>query len=149
MCIALARFVPGNEAASRLEFDASTELPKISLLAQQHDLANMGGTMQQVVYPCCLLAGSKAAAAYGQPEVSERHRHRWEFNNSYRELFTQNGMVFSGVSPDNRLVEIAELKEHPFMLGSQFHPEFKSRPNRPHPLFAAFLGTAVAQQTAK
>jgi CTP synthase len=83
------------------------------------------------------------------PEVQERHRHRWEFNNGYRELLAEKGLVFSGISPDGRLVEIAELRDHPFMLGSQFHPEFKSRPNRPHPLFAAFMAAAVAHQEAR
>ncbi|HEX6385980.1 MAG TPA: CTP synthase, partial [Anaerolineae bacterium] len=100
------------------------------------------------VYPCCLVPGTKAAAAYDKPVVDERHRHRWEFNNSYRELLQEHGMAFSGLSPDGRLVEIAELTNHPFMLGSQFHPQFKSRPNRPHPLFDTFLRAAVAHQEA-
>jgi CTP synthase len=96
-----------------------------------------------------LTPGTKAAAAYGVPEVQERHRHRWEFNNAYRDLLGEHGLVFSGQSPDGRLVEIAELGDHPFMVGSQFHPEFKSRPNRPHPLFAAFMAAAVARQEAR
>ena len=106
----------------------------------------MGGTMRLGLYPARLLPGSKARAAYGQDLVNERHRHRWEFNNAYREVLGNAGMVFSGISPNGRLVEIAELRDHPFMLGSQFHPEFKSRPNRPHPLFSAFMAAAVARQ---
>lgn len=147
MCIEFVRHLLGSDEPNSAEFDATTEHPVISLMADQHDLADMGGTMRLGAYPCCLAAGSKAAAAYGQPQVWERHRHRWEFNNSYRELLAQNGMLFSGLSPDGRLVEIAEFKNHPFMLGSQFHPEFKSRPNRPHPLFAAFLGAAITHST--
>lgn len=106
----------------------------------------MGGTMRLGAYPCQLVPGTKAAKAYNKELVYERHRHRWEFNNAYREILEEKGMVFSGLSPDGRLVEIAEIKDHPFMLGSQFHPEFKSRPNRPHPLFKAFVAAAVARQ---
>ena len=95
--------------------------------------------MRLGLYPCELLAGSHAAQAYGKSFVQERHRHRFELNNAYRDILSQHGIIFSGVSPDNRLVEIAELKDHPFMLGTQFHPEFLSRPNRPHPLFVAFI----------
>ena len=106
----------------------------------------MGGTMRLGAYPCQLKSGTKAARAYSNELVHERHRHRFEFNNSYRGQFEAAGMVFSGLSPDGRLVEIAELADHPFMLGSQFHPEFKSRPNRPHPLFKAFMAAAVEHQ---
>jgi len=108
----------------------------------------MGGTMRLGSYPCVLQPGTRAAAAYGQPQVSERHRHRFEFNNAYREQLGEAGLVFSGVSPDGRLVEIAELRDHPWMLGSQFHPELKSRPNRPHPLFRAFLEAALQRQAS-
>ncbi|MEJ2749592.1 MAG: CTP synthase, partial [Anaerolineae bacterium] len=146
MCIEFARHILNSDEPNSTEFDSHTEHPVISLMADQHDLSNMGGTMRLGAYPCQLVPGTKAAEAYGATAVSERHRHRWEFNNSYRELFQENGMVFSGLSPDNRLVEIAELADHPFMLGSQFHPEFKSRPNRPHPLFRLFLQTAVQRQ---
>jgi len=121
----------------------------ISLMPDQHHLSDMGGTMRLGSYPCQLVTGTIAAEAYGQQQVHERHRHRWEFNNTYRELLQQEGLVFSGLSPDGRLVEIAELRDHPFMLGSQFHPEFKSRPNRPHPLFRRFVETAVARQEAR
>ena len=149
MCIELARHLLQNEEPNSTEFDSQTEHPVISLMPDQHALQDMGGTMRLGSYPCVLKQGSKAATAYATERVQERHRHRWEFNNSYRETLEAGGMVFSGLSPDGRLVEIAEMKEHPFMLGSQFHPEFKSRPNRPHPLFAAFLGAAVARQDAR
>ncbi|MBC8249775.1 MAG: CTP synthase, partial [Anaerolineales bacterium] len=108
----------------------------------QQGISDMGGTMRLGVYPCQLVPGTKAAAAYGQKLVGERHRHRFEFNNDYRDLLTEAGLVLSGLSPDEYLVEIVELADHPWMLGSQFHPEFKSRPNRPHPLFRAFLAVA-------
>ncbi len=146
MCVEFARHVLGNDEPNSTEFDSQTEHPVISLMPDQHHLHDMGGTMRLGAYPCQLVAGTKAAEAYGEASVQERHRHRWEFNNSYRALLQEAGMVFSGVSPDGRLVEIAELQDHPFMLGSQFHPEFKSRPNRPHPLFRAFLQAAVTRQ---
>jgi CTP synthase len=103
--------------------------------------------MRLGLYPCQLVEGTKARNAYNTTEVQERHRHRFEFNNTYRELFPEKGMLFSGESPDGRLVEIAELADHPFMLGSQFHPEFLSRPNRPHPLFHAFLDAVKTFQS--
>ena len=99
--------------------------------------------MRLGVYPCQLRAGTRACAAYDEPIVFERHRHRYEFNNTFREVLGEAGMVFSGTSPDGRLVEIAELRNHPFMVGSQFHPELRSRPNRPHPLFRDFLAAAA------
>ena len=103
----------------------------------------MGGTMRLGVYPCCITPSTRAADAYGEAEIGERHRHRYEFNNVYRSEFERAGMRFSGLSPDGRLVEIAEIVDHPFMVGSQFHPEFRSRPNRPHPLFMAFIAASV------
>jgi CTP synthase len=109
----------------------------------------MGGTMRLGLYPCRLQPDTKAAAAYGVDQVEERHRHRWEFNNAFRADFEAAGMVFSGLSPDGLLVEIAELKDHPFMVGSQFHPEFKSRPDHPHPLFRAFIQAAIARRQQK
>lgn len=148
MCIELTRVALACDEPNSTEFDAHTEHPVISLMPDQHQLADMGGTMRLGVYPCELVAGTKAAAAYEKPLIYERHRHRWEFNNSYRTLLEKQGMVFSGLSPNGRLVEIAELKNHPFMLGSQFHPEFKSRPHRPHPLFKAFMKAAVEHQEA-
>jgi len=112
-------------------------------MPDQRDIVDKGGTMRLGLYPCRLQPGTIAAKAYGEKEVTERHRHRFELNNAYREQLTEAGMVFSGVSPDDRLVEIAELKDHPFMLGTQFHPEFLSRPYRAHPLFAAYLKAVV------
>lgn len=146
MCIELAREVLQSEEPNSTEFDSQTDHPVISLMPDQHELADMGGTMRLGSYPCRLTKGSKAAMAYNEESVSERHRHRWEFNNSYRELLGEAGMVFSGLSPNGRLVEIAEMANHPFMLGSQFHPEFRSRPNKPHPLFSAFMAASVQHQ---
>jgi CTP synthase len=139
MVIDFAREILGDEGANSTEFDRATEHPVIDLMPDQKDITDMGGTMRLGLYPCKLEAGTIAARAYQVPLVNERHRHRFELNNAYRSLFEANGMCFSGVSPDNRLVEIAELTDHPFMLGTQFHPEFLSRPNRPHPLFVAFM----------
>ncbi|MCB9152923.1 MAG: CTP synthase [Caldilineae bacterium] len=147
MCIEFGRHVLGNERANSTEFDPHTTDPIIDLMTDQRDIADMGGTMRLGSYPCVLQPGTCAAAAYGKPQVNERHRHRWEFNNTYREKLSEAGLVYSGLSPDGRLVEIAELRDHPWMLGSQFHPEFKSRPNRPHPLFRAFV-QAVAHRSA-
>ncbi|HEV8672096.1 MAG TPA: CTP synthase [Candidatus Limnocylindria bacterium] len=143
MVIELARTSLGTEDANSTEFDAFTPHPVIDLLPEQRDIADKGGTMRLGSYPCVLEPGSLAARAYGQPIVLERHRHRYEFNNSYRELLAAHGMKFTGLSPDGRLVEIVELADHPFYLGTQFHPEFKSRPNRPHPLFASFIDAAL------
>ncbi|WP_374687921.1 CTP synthase [Promineifilum sp.] len=148
MCIELARAVLRTDEANSTEFDRNCEHPVISLMPDQHELTDMGGTMRLGAYPAHLVPGTKAHAAYGADEISERHRHRWEFNNAYRDVLGRGGLVLSGLSPNGRLVEIAELRDHPFMLGSQFHPEFKSRPNRPHPLFAAFMQAAVARQEA-
>ena len=115
-------------------------------MPDQKDITDMGGTMRLGLYPCKLEPGSIAENAYQEPLVQERHRHRFELNNSYRDILSSKGMRFSGLSPDDRLVEIAELTDHPFMLGTQFHPEFLSRPNRPHPLFVAFI-KAVCERT--
>jgi CTP synthase len=142
MCIEFARNVLGHEDANSTEFDKTTSTPVIDLMLDQRSVTDMGGTMRLGLYPCVLLPGSKAAAAYGVPHVEERHRHRFEFNNAYREDFEKKGMVFSGISPDGRLVEIAEIDDHPYMVASQFHPEFLSRPNRPHPLFVGLVKAA-------
>ncbi|GAB4490335.1 MAG: CTP synthase [Anaerolineales bacterium] len=139
MCIEFARNVLNLEDANSSEFDRTTQHPVIDLMIEQRAITDMGGTMRLGLYPCVLQPGSKAAAAYGTEQVEERHRHRWEFNNNYRAAYEQAGMVFSGLSPDGKLVEIAELRDHPYMVGSQFHPEFLSRPNRPHPLFVGFM----------
>jgi CTP synthase len=144
MVIELARHIVGNDLPNSTEFDVSTPYPVIDLMADQRDLAEMGGTMRLGVYPCYLKPGTKAAEAYGNVEVvMERHRHRFELNNAFRDMLSKGGMVFSGVSPGDKLVEIAELADHPWMVGSQFHPEFKSRPNRPHPLFVGFIRAAI------
>lgn len=139
MVIEFARFVFDSDEPNSTEFDAHTRYPVIDLMPDQRDIADMGGTMRLGTYPCRLVEGSRAARAYGRDLVLERHRHRWEFNNEYRKVLQEAGLEYSGLSPDGRLVEIAELRDHPFMLGSQFHPEFKSRPTRPQPLFAAFI----------
>jgi CTP synthase len=139
MVIEFGRFVVGSEDVNSTEFNRNTPHPVIDLLPEQIAVDDLGGTMRLGLYPCQLVPGTLAGDAYNLPLVEERHRHRFEFNNTYREIFAEHGMVFSGLSPDNRLVEIVELKDHPFMLGCQFHPEFMSRPNRPHPLFRKFL----------
>ena len=143
MCIEFARNVLGLENANSLEFDESTSHPVINLMLEQRSITDMGGTMRLGEYPCVLSPKSLAARAYDTDVIHERHRHRFEFNNDYRKAFEKNGVCFSGQSPDEVLVEIAELQDHPFMLGSQFHPEFLSRPNRPHPLFSAFVGACM------
>jgi CTP synthase len=142
MCIDFARNVLNLEDANSSEFDRGTEHPVIDLMIDQRSITDMGGTMRLGLYPCLIQPGTKTAAAYTMPSVDERHRHRFEFNNSYREDFQKNGMVFSGLSPDGRLVEIVELADHPYMVASQFHPEFLSRPMRPHPLFVGLLKAA-------
>jgi CTP synthase len=113
-------------------------------MPDQRDLEEKGGTMRLGLYPAKLLPGSKARAVYGEEVVYERHRHRFEVNNSYRPALEAAGMLLSGISPDSRLVEIVELRDHPWFVASQFHPEFKSRPERPHPLFHGFVSTALA-----
>jgi CTP synthase len=139
MVIEFARHILGSDEVNSTEFDRSTPYPVIDLMPDQKGISEMGGTMRLGLYPCQLQPGSLAAKAYPKKAVQERHRHRFEFNNAYREILEKAGMRYSGISPDGRLVEIAELTDHPFMLGTQFHPEFLSRPNRPHPLFVAFL----------
>lgn len=143
MCVEFARNVLGLEDANSSEFNENTAHPVIDLMLEQRDVTEMGGTMRLGAYRCCLAEDTVARNAYQQPEVLERHRHRFEFNNAYRAQFEQQGMVFSGLSPDNFLVEIAELRDHPFMVGSQFHPEFLSRPNKPHPLFLQFIRASL------
>ncbi|HEY88848.1 MAG TPA: CTP synthase [Thermoflexia bacterium] len=143
LCIELARHALHTDAANSTEFDPQTKHPIIALLPDQHALAEMGGTMRLGEYPCVLQPGSKARAAYGVDEVQERHRHRFEFNNAYRDVLSAAGMTFSGLSPDRRLVEVVELREHPWMVGSQFHPEFKTRLQRPHPLFKGFVQAMI------
>ena len=143
MVAELARHHFSEEGANSTEFNPSTTHPVIDLMPDQRDITDKGGTMRLGLYPCQLQPDTLAAKAYQNELVQERHRHRFEFNNAYRDELGEAGMVFSGLSPDGRLVEIAELRDHPFMLGTQFHPEFLSRPYRAHPLFAAFLQAVV------
>ncbi|NLS77649.1 MAG: CTP synthase [Chloroflexi bacterium] len=142
MVIELARHAVGTDEPNSSEFDLTTTYPVIDLMPEQRDIMDMGGTMRLGAYPCRLVPDTLAAKAYGEPLISERHRHRFEINNKFRPLLESAGMVFGGLSPDGRLVEIGELADHPWMLGTQFHPEFKSRPDRPHPLFRDFIGAA-------
>ena len=147
MVVEVARNVLGMETANSTEFDKETADPVIDLMPEQKDVTEMGGTMRLGVYPCELVGGSNAAAAYGSALVNERHRHRFEVNNAYLGEFEAAGLHSTGRSPDGRLVEIMELVDLPFMVGVQFHPEFLSRPDRPHPLFREFI--AVAKDTLR
>jgi len=141
--IEFARNVCGLDDSHSSEFAPECDNPVISLMESQQHVTDMGGTMRLGAYPCRLARGSRAAEIYGQLEVSERHRHRYEVSNAYRDLFVQHGMKLSGLSPDGQLVEIIELATHPWFIGCQFHPELQSRPTRPHPLFAGFIAAAM------
>jgi CTP synthase len=147
--VEFARHVLGLTEAHSSEFMPSTPDPVVDLMAAQRDVRDLGGTMRLGVYPCKVIPGTRAAAAYGEPFVYERHRHRWEVSNRYRVRLTAAGMVFSGLSPDERLVEMIELDDHPWFVATQAHPEFKSRPNRPHPLFRDFVGAARERMLAQ
>ncbi len=142
MVVELCRHIYCSEEPNSTEFMPDTPYPVIDLLPEQRGLEVKGGTMRKGTYPCQVVPGTRAAVAYGEPLVNERHRHRFEFNNDFRYTLEQAGLMASGLSPDGRLVEIVELKNHPWMLATQFHPEFKSRPNRPHPLFLDFVKAA-------
>jgi CTP synthase len=142
--VEFARHVVGLEGANSSEFDSETPYPVIDLLPEQKQVEDMGGTMRLGSDPIKVMEGTKAFRAYGENVVYERHRHRYEVNNSLRAQLVAHGLVISGTSPDERLVEIVELQDHPWFCASQFHPEFKSRPNRPQPLFRDFVGAAVA-----
>jgi len=137
--VEFAREILKNEKTNSAEFDQSTPHPVIDLMPEQKEITDLGGTMRLGLYPCALQSGTIARNAYEVPLVQERHRHRFELNNHYRSQLEANGLTCSGLSPDGKLVEIVELKGHPFMLGTQFHPEFLSRPTRPHPLFVQFM----------
>jgi CTP synthase len=141
--IEFARHVAGLEGANSAEVDEGTPHPVIDLLPEQRELEEKGGSMRLGAYPCVLQSGTRAAEAYGTLEISERHRHRYEFNPDYRDRLAQAGLVLSGSSPDGRLVEMVEIAEHPWFVGCQFHPEFKSTPFVPHPLFTAFVEAAL------
>ena len=142
--IEFARNVCGLKGANSTEFDEKTQYPVIDIMEEQKAVTTKGATMRLGAYPCTLEKGAKAHAAYGEREISERHRHRYEFNNTYMDHFRAKGMVFSGICPQGQLVEIIELANHPWFLGCQFHPEFKSRPFEPHPLFNKFIEAAAA-----
>ena len=142
MVVDHARYALGSDEPNSTEFCPDTPYPVISLLPEQLGVEEKGGTMRLGTYPCHLVEGTRAAAAYGQPVVYERHRHRFEFNNDFRYTLEEAGLIASGLSGDGKLVEIVELRDHPWMVANQFHPEFKSRPNRPHPLFTEFIRAA-------
>lgn len=141
--IEFARNVLGYSGANSSEFDPLTDYPVIDLMPEQKDIEDMGGTMRLGLYPCKLTPDTWSQELYQEEIIYERHRHRYEFNNEYRNEFLEKGMVFAGLSPDERLVEIVEIPDHPWFVGVQFHPEFKSRPNRPHPLFIGFVSAAL------
>jgi len=145
--IEFARNVCGLENAHSYEFYRDLKHPVINLMADQEGVSELGGTMRLGAYPCVVEEGSVAAAAYGETEISERHRHRYEVNNAYREMLTEKGLRLSGLSPDKRLVEIVEVTDHPWFVAAQFHPELKSRPTRPHPLFRDFVKASVKYST--
>ncbi len=147
--VEFARNVLGYQNAHTTEADPQTEHPVIDVMPEQKAVDKKGGTMRLGLYPCELVEGTKAKEAYGVSTVQERHRHRYEVNNRYREELERNGMIFSGISPDRRLVEMIELKDHPWFMGTQAHPEFKSRPNRAHPLFRDFIKAAVVYKKEK
>jgi CTP synthase len=141
--VEFARNVVGLENANSSEFDPETPDPVIDLLPEQKTVEDMGGTMRLGSYPCKIKEGSYALQAYGTTDIEERHRHRYEVNSEYIDALVKAGLVLSGLSPDGRLVEIVEIKDHPWFVGTQFHPEFKSRPTRPQPLFRDFVGAAL------
>jgi CTP synthase len=144
MCVEFARHVLGLADANSTEMDPNTPHPVVSLLTEQQGVENLGGTMRLGAYNCLIKPGSKAEKAYGKKIISERHRHRWEFNNNYKEACEKKGLILSGILESSHLCEIAEVKDHPWMIGVQFHPEFKSKPTSPHPLFREFIAMAIA-----
>jgi len=147
--VEFARNVAGQKDANSTELNPNTPHPVVDLLPEQRGITDKGATMRLGAYPCVLAKGTKAFEAYGRLEISERHRHRYEFNNEYRAILQNHGLIFSGLSPDGRLVEVVELDGHPYFLACQFHPEFKSRPFDPHPLFTRFIRAALEHQTAR
>jgi CTP synthase len=147
--IEFARNVAGLLGANSTEFDPNPSHPVIDLLPEQRGIVDKGATMRLGAWPCHLRPGTRAEAAYGTSQISERHRHRYEVNNEYREKLVAAGLTISGTSPDDRLVEMIELRNHPYFVACQFHPEFKSRPQQPHPLFQSFIGAALRVRTEK
>ena len=144
-----ARNVCGLEKADSTEFREDTPNPVIDLMEHQRAIRAKGGTMRLGAYPCVLKEGSKAYEAYSKLKISERHRHRYEYNNSFRDIMVENGLVLSGLSPDGELVEVVELPNHPWFVASQYHPEFQSRPMKAHPLFREFIKAAVKYRNDK
>jgi CTP synthase len=144
--IEFARNVLNLDDSHSSEFAPDCENPVVSLMESQQHVTDMGGTMRLGAYPCRLGRGTKASEVYGVPEVSERHRHRYEVSNEYREAFVEHGLRLSGLSPNGSLVEIVELADHPWFIGCQFHPELQSRPTRPHPLFSGLIAAAMGQK---
>jgi CTP synthase len=147
--VEFARNVVGLSGANSTEFDKDTPHPVIALLEEQKDITDKGGTMRLGAYPARLIPGSKVAACYGTLEIFERHRHRYEFNNAYRQALAERGMQVGGLSPDGKLVEVIELPQHPWFVAVQYHPEFKSQPTRPHPLFASFVSAALQHRARR
>jgi CTP synthase len=143
--IEFARHVLGIDAADSQEFNEDRNDLLIHLMESQKDVKEKGGTMRLGAYPCELSLGTKAYQAYGRQQVSERHRHRFEFNNDFRDSFEEHGMIFSGLSPDGHLVEMMELRDHPWFVACQFHPELKSSPSQPHPLFRDFVSASLGE----
>ncbi len=143
--IEFARHVAHLRGANSTEFDANTVDPVISLLEEQKTVQQKGGSMRLGAWPCKIIKDTRAAKLYRHSLIQERHRHRYEFNNAYRHQFEKLGMIFSGVSPRNDLVEIVELRDHPWFMACQFHPEFQSKPNHPHPLFRGFIGATLGR----
>ncbi len=139
-----ARNVCGLKRANSSEFDADTPYPVIDLLPEQKQVTEKGASMRLGAYPCLLEKDSFACAAYGEAQISERHRHRYEFNNEFKKVMVEKGLRITGISPDGRLAEMVEIGGHPWFLGCQFHPEFKSRPTKPHPLFTHFIRAALS-----
>jgi CTP synthase len=146
MCVEFARHVLGFHEAHSTEINPMTSHPVISLLSEQKGVEDLGGTMRLGAYSCLLKPGTKASKAYGTEKISERHRHRWEFNNVYKDQMEEKGLIISGQLENSNLCEITEIKDHPWMVGVQFHPEFKSKPTDAHPLFRDFIAAAVARK---
>jgi CTP synthase len=147
--IEFARHVVGLEGAHSTEFSKDTQHPVICLLDEQKNITDKGGTMRLGAQPALLTEGSHARECYGGETATERHRHRYEFNNAYRQQFAAHGMQVTGSSPDGKLVEILEMPDHPCFLAVQFHPEFKSKPTAAHPLFAGFVGAAIERHSLR
>jgi len=141
--VEFARNVCGLDGAHSMEFVPETPHPVIDMMEAQKKITNMGGTMRLGAYPCTVTEGTRAHALYGRTDISERHRHRYEVNNTFREALTEKGLVLAGLSPDGGLVEMVELPEHPWFVACQFHPEFQSTPLKAHPIFAGFVAAAM------